>query len=178
MGHFVLFVPVQLTSTAVKRRFIRQNREIARSVIQIRPSTSSTDSETRANSTQSTKIRALECEASRLLSENVTLREENIRLQKALEDSQRQPSARSLLVLKDKFESKISELNDLLAEFADAADAKESNTSDNEARRKSHRKSLYQRHRPSAEELAEIAIAEGRLPPIVEDSLSPIRALR
>ena len=45
----------------MKRRFIRQNREIAR-----------------VNSTQSLRIRNLEAEISRLLAENIALREQAI----------------------------------------------------------------------------------------------------
>ncbi|KAI5784582.1 hypothetical protein EDC01DRAFT_201059 [Geopyxis carbonaria] len=49
---------------ALKKRYLRQNREIAR-----------------ANSVQSVRIRTLESETTRLLSENIGLREEVIRLQ-------------------------------------------------------------------------------------------------
>jgi hypothetical protein len=60
----------------VKRRFVRQNREIAR-----------------VNSIQSLRIRTLESDVSNLLAENVSLREQVIMLSQELE---RVESAKSL----------------------------------------------------------------------------------
>lgn len=55
----------------MKRRFVRQNREIAR-----------------ANSIQSVRIRTLEADVAQLLAENVSLREEVISLNQELEKYQ------------------------------------------------------------------------------------------
>jgi hypothetical protein len=63
-------------SILVKRRFVRQNREIAR-----------------VNSIQSLRIRTLESDVSNLLAENVSLREQVIMLSQELE---RFESAKSL----------------------------------------------------------------------------------
>lgn len=67
---------ITCVSTLVKRRFVRQNREIAR-----------------VNSIQSLRIRTLESDVSNLLAENVSLREQVIMLSQELE---RIESAKSL----------------------------------------------------------------------------------
>lgn len=125
----------------------------------------------RANSTQSAKIRTLECETSRLLSENIALREENIKLQKAVEEAQAQHGSMNMSIFKDRFESKIQELTDLLGEFSTSKVAKEGGPTPGKLRRKAARQSLFQRMRPSPEQMAENAIAEGRLAPIFEDKV-------
>jgi hypothetical protein len=104
------------------------------------------------------------------------LREENIRLQKALDEAQRQYGAQNISVFKDKFETKVRELNELLGELSRTTEARNSTPSPSRGRRKSHRQSLYQRQRPTTEEIVEIAIAEGRLAPIIEDNTSPIKS--
>src|SRR5699024_2821540 len=71
-GSFLFFPPCDFMDESnwnlVKRRFVRQNREIAR-----------------VNSIQSLRIRSLESEVSHLLSENVSLREQSISLGQELE---------------------------------------------------------------------------------------------
>ncbi|OJJ42000.1 hypothetical protein ASPZODRAFT_137577 [Penicilliopsis zonata CBS 506.65] len=86
---------------ALKRRFVRQNREIAR-----------------VNSLQSLRIRSLESEVSHLLAENVSLREQNI----ALNQDIARLEATSLLranidSVKAKLEAKLGELNDLVLDL-------------------------------------------------------------
>lgn len=85
----------------VKRRFVRQNREIAR-----------------VNSIQSLRIRSLEAEVSHLLAENVSLREKVITLNQEIE---RFDAARLLHngvnEVKTKLESKLLELNSLVADL-------------------------------------------------------------
>lgn len=86
---------------SVKRRFIRQNREIAR-----------------ANSIQSSRIRTLESEVSRLVTENTALRKEISCLNRDLE--KRQGSERfdlQVFDVKEKLEAKLAELSVLVADL-------------------------------------------------------------
>ncbi|OCK83621.1 hypothetical protein K432DRAFT_346679 [Lepidopterella palustris CBS 459.81] len=94
--------PAQPTESidAVKRRFLRQNRELAKT-----------------NSTQSIRIRNLEAEGSRLLAENLSLREQVIQLQSVLENQSNRPSAESINAVKNQLEAKIQELGSLVAEL-------------------------------------------------------------
>ncbi|KAF2740705.1 hypothetical protein EJ04DRAFT_163462 [Polyplosphaeria fusca] len=85
---------------AVKRRFLRQNRELAKT-----------------NSQQSSRIRSLETEVSRLLAENLSLREQVLQLQNALETHTSRPSFENVDSVKDRLESKIQELGALVAEL-------------------------------------------------------------
>ncbi|KAF2204773.1 hypothetical protein GQ43DRAFT_387274 [Delitschia confertaspora ATCC 74209] len=85
---------------AVKRRFLRQNRELAKT-----------------NSQQSVRIRNLETEGARLLAENLSLREQVINLQNALETQSTRPSLENINTVKDKLEAKIQELGSLVAEL-------------------------------------------------------------
>ncbi|KAL9091680.1 MAG: hypothetical protein Q9165_004756 [Trypethelium subeluteriae] len=84
---------------ALKRRFLRQNRELAKT-----------------NSSQSLRISALETETSRLLAENVALREDIIHLQSQVEESQ-SVSPASFAEIKDNLVSKIGELNALVTDL-------------------------------------------------------------
>ncbi|RDW83975.1 shugoshin family protein [Aspergillus mulundensis] len=85
----------------LKRRFVRQNREIAR-----------------VNSIQSLRIRSLESEVSHLLSENVSLREQIITL---TQDLERYEAARTLhdgvYDVKARLDSKLVELSSLITEL-------------------------------------------------------------
>ncbi|KAL4975507.1 hypothetical protein BDW66DRAFT_151967 [Aspergillus desertorum] len=85
----------------LKRRFVRQNREIAR-----------------VNSIQSLRIRSLESEVSHLLSENVSLREQIITL---TQDLERFEAARTLhdgvYDVKARLDSKLVELSSLITEL-------------------------------------------------------------
>lgn len=85
----------------VKRRFVRQNREIAR-----------------VNSIQSLRIRSLESEVSHLLSENVSLREQIIAL---TQDLERFEAAKTLhdgvYDVKARLDSKLVELSSLIIEL-------------------------------------------------------------
>ncbi|KAJ6131012.1 hypothetical protein N7523_001472 [Penicillium sp. IBT 18751x] len=86
---------------ALKRRFVRQNREIAR-----------------VNSMQSLRIRSLESEVSHLLGENVSLREQVINLTQELE---RLESAKLLhdgvYKIKSRLDAKLAELNGIALEL-------------------------------------------------------------
>ncbi|KAH2459963.1 hypothetical protein KXV31_009301 [Aspergillus fumigatus] len=92
---------ITCVSTLVKRRFVRQNREIAR-----------------VNSIQSLRIRTLESDVSNLLAENVSLREQVIMLSQELE---RIESAKSLhdgvYDIKTRLNNKLAELGNLVNEL-------------------------------------------------------------
>ena len=146
----------------MKRRFVRQNREIAR-----------------ANSIQSLRIRNLESEISRLLAENVSLREQIISLNQDLERSQ---SIRELTDgvndAKEKLQAKLVELGDLVADLGlppqrtwRRAEATNSGPIEN-------KKSLKSPRCSSIRTVRETAAVEGeRLPVILEDNYYPSMTL-
>ncbi|CRG85585.1 Shugoshin [Talaromyces islandicus] len=86
---------------ALKRRFVRQNREIAR-----------------VNSLQSLRIQGLESDVTQLLKENAALKEQVISLS---HDAQKYEAGRFLCKdiyqYKEKLASRLSELNSLVSEF-------------------------------------------------------------
>lgn len=143
----------------VKRRFVRQNREIAR-----------------VNSMQSLRIRSLESEVSHLLSENVSLREQVITLNQEIE---RLEAAKLLsdgvYEIKSKLDAKLAELSHLtmdlgmlprkvnkLCQTAPPANPK---TSDPDA------------HPRTTESDLNAGVDDGRLPAIMEDKYYPRRTL-
>lgn len=71
----------------------------------------------RTNSQQSIRIRSLENDASRLLSENLSLREQVLQLQNALKEQSHRPSFENIDSVKDRLEAKIQELGGLVAEL-------------------------------------------------------------
>ncbi|KAL4801244.1 hypothetical protein BDV18DRAFT_149756 [Aspergillus unguis] len=148
----------------LKRRFVRQNREIAR-----------------VNSIQSLRIRSLESEVSHLLSENVALREQIITL---TQDLERFEAARTLHAgvydVKARLDTKLVELGSLITELG------------NLPRR--YTKTVRERVEPLAEkrprasssteevndeddEPQPIIESEGRLPVILEDKHFPRQSL-
>jgi len=82
----------------VKRKFLRQNREIAK-----------------INSTQAMRIRALEDEISRLLHENLVCRGQIIRLERDLENNRSRHQ--HVDDLRSKMEEKLAELGALFKDF-------------------------------------------------------------
>ncbi|EFW23386.1 hypothetical protein D8B26_006876 [Coccidioides posadasii str. Silveira] len=93
--------PATESLESLKRRFIRQNREIAR-----------------ANSIQSARIRTLESEVSRLLTENVALRDEISYLNREVEKCQgSQRFGNQLFSVKEKLEAKLAELSILVTDL-------------------------------------------------------------
>ncbi|KIW05263.1 uncharacterized protein PV09_03795 [Verruconis gallopava] len=90
---------------ALKRRFIRQNRELAKN-----------------NSAQSVRIRCLEAEISRLLTDNLQLRDEILQLRNDLEGV---PSKRLLGVVKDQLEAQVQVLAQLVAGIGISREKKE-----------------------------------------------------
>lgn len=150
--------------TAVKRRFIRQNREIAR-----------------VNSTQSQRIRNLETEISRLVAENVSLREQAIAAQAEAERWRTASNVnREILDMKERMERKVNELSSLIVEMGQLPER---------AAEKRRRKSGIQGTRHSTDQgwlnrqsirdagAADKELYDGRLPIIQEDKLYPRRTL-
>ena len=85
----------------MKRRFVRQNREIAR-----------------ANSVQSVRVKDLEAEVARLLAENVSLREEVIALKQELEKYQGSERVDAgVSCIKEKLEAKLAEISSIVTDL-------------------------------------------------------------
>ncbi|KAI9749516.1 MAG: hypothetical protein M4579_006844 [Chaenotheca gracillima] len=149
----------------LKRRFVRQNREIAR-----------------ANSSQSLRIRNLESETSRLLAENIGLRQVIIKLQADAESNTKARQAfDNVALIKKRLEEKIREFGGVLAELDDASKNGASNLSppkSNRAALRSPARSPDQRNWKNNLTLSEVtSTQEGRLPPIVEGKHYPRRTL-
>ncbi|KAL8877242.1 MAG: hypothetical protein Q9198_004705 [Flavoplaca austrocitrina] len=153
--------PVQVESVeALKRRFVRQNREIAR-----------------VNSTQSIRIRTLENEISRLLSENIALRQQVIKLQYEIDNN---TGLGSINTVKRRLEAKLLELGGLVQELGNVQQSVEERRA---LRRRSGAKgcpkiSPDQRNWKNVIPFSEgNGGADGRLPPIVEGKYYPRRTL-
>ncbi|KAL4981617.1 hypothetical protein BDW68DRAFT_77324 [Aspergillus falconensis] len=144
----------------LKRRFVRQNREIAR-----------------VNSIQSLRIRSLESEVSHLLSENVSLREQIITL---TQDLERFEAARTLhdgvYDVKARLDSKLVELSSLITElgslprrYSRATREKAESAPARQPRQSGSRKEVDD----TAPELNLGFDLDGRLPVIMEDKFYP-----
>jgi hypothetical protein len=79
----------------------------------------------RTNSQQSIRIRSLENDCSRLLAENLSLREQVLQLQNTLESQPLRPSFDSIDAVKTKLEAKMLELGGLVAELGQMKKADE-----------------------------------------------------
>jgi hypothetical protein len=162
----------------VKRRFTRQNRDLART-----------------NSTQSQRIRNLETEISRLLAENISLREAAIAAQRECEelrtrsaDGEREAWRDEVQSLRKKLEKQLSGLMGVVEVMGGMEERVEQSM---KGREKQRRKSSHgilgmgdvrspdQRDWRNRQTLASVLNAEqeGRLPVIVEDKLYPRRTL-
>ncbi|KAI2465701.1 hypothetical protein F4781DRAFT_408276 [Annulohypoxylon bovei var. microspora] len=151
----------------LRRKFLRQNRDIAR-----------------VNSTQSLKIRSLENECVRLLSENLDLRGQVLRLQTELEDSNAQKIADHALEIKAKMEAQLAEWGTMLAGLGHEPIPK--SRSPREPKKAKHRSSIgrmsmseWKRRdtMSSMKDLEAAAAQEGRLPPIWENKPCPRETL-
>lgn len=153
----------------MKRRFIRQNREIAR-----------------VNSTQSLRIRNLEAEISRLLAENITLREQAIN---SAQEAERLRSShrvfKEVSKLKEQLESKLSEVSSLVTELGSLPE-KAKRRSSQLQRRKSGLVEIVRSPEPKDWKnrqtfggvvAGERQIQDGRLPVIVEGKHYPRKTL-
>ena len=140
---------------------MRQNRDIAR-----------------ANSTQSLRIRNLENETSRLLAENLDLREQILRLQNELENGQSQRIANQTGVIKAQLESKLVELGALVTGLGEEPVRKKKLPQGGKITRASPSQSPDQRNWKNMCTLSDaVAGQEGRLPPIQENKTYPRRTL-
>ncbi|KAJ5691472.1 hypothetical protein N7488_012207 [Penicillium malachiteum] len=138
---------------ALKRRFVRQNREIAR-----------------VNSMQSLRIRSLESEVSHLLAENVSLRQEVINL---TQETERLAAAKTLhsgiYDIKSRLDTKLAELNDLASELGMLP--RKATKLD----KPDHERPKVAEARPQPMDLE--GMDDGRLPAILEDKSYPRRTL-
>ena len=145
----------------MKRKFMRQNRDIAR-----------------ANSTQSLRIRNLENETSRLLAENLGLREQILRLQTELENGRAQSISDNTGAIKSQLEAKLLEISALITGLGDAPVSKKRSPRDGKITRASPNTSPDQKNwRNGCTPNEAIGGQEGRLPPILENKLFPRRTL-
>jgi hypothetical protein len=144
--------PSAETIDAIKRRFLRQNRELAKT-----------------NSTQSIRIRSLENDCHRLLAENLALREQVLSLHNTIES---RPAFDHIDAIKSQLEAKIQELGGLVSGLAQVKNQ-------NKGRRKSHatakRKSGDERQWRSGLGLQEVE--NGMLPTITEGKFYPRRTI-
>ncbi|KAJ5420053.1 hypothetical protein N7465_002572 [Penicillium sp. CMV-2018d] len=139
---------------ALKRRFVRQNREIAR-----------------VNSLQSLRIRSLESEVSHLLSENVSLRKQVINL---TQETERLEAGKMLhngiYDIKSKLDAKLAELSNLAADLG-SLPRKVGKLYDEQI----DRPKQAAESRPRTEDMMEGE--DGRLPAIIEDKYYPRQTL-
>ncbi|KAJ4306866.1 hypothetical protein N0V88_000237 [Collariella sp. IMI 366227] len=138
----------------LRRKFLRQNRDIAK-----------------INSDQSQKIRRLENDCARLLSENLDLRGQVLRLEKQIEDSNARRIADHALEVRAKLEAQLSEFASLLGSLGVEPPAKRYAPEDRRLSkpRRSSARSPPQRRRRNTVDLEALAEQEGRLPPIYEN---------
>ncbi|KAI1497388.1 hypothetical protein F5X99DRAFT_23955 [Biscogniauxia marginata] len=156
----------------LRRKFLRQNRDIART-----------------NSTQSLKIRSLENECARMLSENLELRGQIIRLETELQESRAQRIADHALEIKAKMEAQLVEWGAMLAGLGhepvprnrSPRAAKKAKTRNSLSRTSWGRTSMSEWRRrdtmSSMKDLEAAALQEGRLPPLWEDKSYPRETL-
>lgn len=146
----------------MRRKFLRQNRDIAR-----------------VNSTQSLRIRSLENEISRLLAENLDFREQILRLRSEATVKNSQAVADHINSTKSQLEVRLQEINALVAGLNKAPKPMaespvEEQQSDKTA---AFRSSEEKKWRNMCAMSEEVAIQEGRLPPILENKTFPRRTL-
>jgi Shugoshin N-terminal coiled-coil region/Shugoshin C terminus len=168
-SRFLILRFMLIASYVVKRRFIRQNREIAR-----------------VNSTQSLRIRNLEAEISRLLAENIAIREQainNAQEVERLRSSQR--IFRDVSRLKEQLESKLVEVGVLVTELGAIPEKARRRSSQHQRRKsglvepvKSPDQNDWKNRKTIAGVVAgERQVQEGRLPVIVEGKHYPRKTL-
>jgi len=140
---------------------MRQNRDIAR-----------------VNSTQSVRIRNLENEVSRLLAENLVIREENLGLRGKLNKSQGYRLVEHTHTVRTQMEAKVRELNALITSLGTSPPPEKISPKSGKIVSSSPKQSPDQRNWKNICTLSEaIEGQEGRLPPILEDKFFPRRTL-
>ncbi|KAK3989861.1 hypothetical protein QBC44DRAFT_381200 [Cladorrhinum sp. PSN332] len=144
----------------LRRKFLRQNRDIAK-----------------INSDQSQKIRRLENDCACLLSENLDLRGQIIRLEKQLEDNSARRIADHALEIKAKLEEQLADFGALLGNLGMEPPAKRHSSSEgrrfSKPRRSSARSPPARKRRDTNVDPETLAAQEGRLPPIFENKSYP-----
>ncbi|KAH6850986.1 hypothetical protein B0I37DRAFT_397113 [Chaetomium sp. MPI-CAGE-AT-0009] len=148
-------VPADSHLEILRRKFLRQNRDIAK-----------------INSDQSQKIRRLENDCARLLSENLDLRGQILRLEKQVEDNSAQRIADHALEVKAKLETQLFEFTALLGSLGVEPPAKRRASEDrmlSNARKSMARSPPQRRRRNTSIDSVTLAEMEGRLPPIYEN---------
>ncbi|KAI5359804.1 putative shugoshin [Septoria linicola] len=138
----------------LKRRFIRQNRELAKN-----------------NSTQSLRIRSLELEVSKLLGDSLDLREQVLNLQNELYNARMQASNAAARRVKNDLKAKLAELSGLI-DGMDEEEVEDSRDVPEKARILSPSRQQYRERQPLAE-----LMQETQMPTIAEDKMFPRRTL-
>ena len=133
----------------VKRRFIRQNRELAKN-----------------NSSQSLRIRSLELEVSRLLADNLELRNQALQLQNEVYTAQRRASNSAARRVKEEMRAKIAALSRIVDGIEDAE----------EVERPQREKKPLEGNWRERQTLTEL-MRDTALPTISENKLYPRRTL-
>ncbi|KAK2753944.1 hypothetical protein FQN54_007303 [Arachnomyces sp. PD_36] len=147
---------------ALKRRFVRQNREIAR-----------------ANSVQSLRIRTLEADVSRLLAENISLRERIITLDQEVEKFNSVPFlGDGVNEVKGKLAAKLEELNTLVGELGSLPQIMKKPPTSIPPPETDEHTSLERPNPPPRRQLfGGDGYDDGRLPAILEDKYYPRKTL-
>jgi hypothetical protein len=141
--------------SAVRRKFLRQNRDIAK-----------------INSDQSQKIRRLENDCARLLSENLDLRGQILRLEKQVENNTARRIADHALEVREKLEAQLSEIASLLGSLGVEPPSKRRYSQERafaQHRQSTARSPTQRKRRNTAVDADALAEQEGRLPPIYEN---------
>lgn len=102
---------------AIKRKFLRTNRELAKYVYCVSKAHGEMLILNRINSQQQVHIRQLENDRSRLVAENCSLAQQVLHLQNMLEAQDHAPSFSSIDKVKNQLEAKIQELGGLVEEL-------------------------------------------------------------
>ncbi len=141
---------------------MRQNRDIAK-----------------ANSAQGLRIRTLENETSRLLTENLGLKEHIIRLQNEVENGKARRIADHTVELRAQLEEKLAEIGTLINGLGrEITTPKKKSPQMGKSSRKSLTQSPVQRNWKNLCTLSEAVNGQdGRLPPILENKSYPRRTL-
>ncbi|KAK4157486.1 hypothetical protein C8A00DRAFT_40198 [Chaetomidium leptoderma] len=152
-------VPPESHLEILRRKFLRQNRDIAK-----------------INSDQSQKIRRLENDCARLLSENLDLHGQILRLEKQIEDNGARRIADHALEVKAKLEVQLSEFAALLGSLGEEPPSKRRISDDRilaKPRQSMARSPPQRRRRKTVVDLDALAEQEGRLAPIYENKTYP-----
>lgn len=158
------FLLTRTTAEIVRKKFLRQNRDIAR-----------------VNSAQSLKIRSLETECGRLLSENLTLNGRIIELEREVDECKgAQRIADHALEIRAKMEAQLIEWGAMLQGLGvERAAKRRASTSPSDREIRNPGRSPAATRRPRDSKGAEAAAAqEGRLPPIPENKTYPRRTMK